>query len=212
MPAPVAVYLLDLDALNPADLLPMQDRLGPSELIRYHGFARALRSRQFLVGRMLLRQAVALALQVPERDITLLERPDQAPLLSIAGQLHDCGFSISHSGNWVACACSATARLGLDIEMLNGARNLRALAARSFDQDDLAWFDTQTDQVYAFYRLWSRKEARFKLQQNHHKPLLEYSLDITHAAMSVVVMADREVVVSTVQLGREGLAMSVAGF
>lgn len=204
--APVSVYFLDLDLLGPADLQLMRDRLSPSELVRFHGFARELRARQFLVGRMVLRHALVSALQVPVRDITLLERAEQAPLLHVGGQVHGCGFSISHSGNWVACACSATARVGLDIEMLDATRRLAALAARSFDRQDLAWFHSQSDQVSAFYRLWSCKEARFKLQQSHQRPAIEYRVDIAHAAISVVVMADRALCVTSNQLGRDWIS------
>lgn len=196
--APARLFLLDLETLSQADLLPMLAWLGPSELIRYQNFALELRRRQFLVGRMILRHTVAAALGRPARDITLLERPDLAPQLLVGGQAHGYGFSISHSGNWVACICSAEAKVGLDVEVWNPARNHEALAKRSFDQEDVTWFSDQPDQLTAFYQLWSRKEARYKLQQNHLKPAIEFCVEIQHPAMSVVVMADRAIEVSTV--------------
>lgn len=194
--AEVTVFFLDLNSFSATELLSMLDRLGPTERVRYQGFVRELRRSQFLAGRLLLRDAVAQTLGCSTADISLLERAGLAPLLFVGGRQHDCGFSISHSANWVACACSATARLGLDIELLNARRDVRALAARSFDAQDMDWFLNQPDQVAAFYQLWSRKEARFKLQQNHSKPLIEYGVEVAHPAVSVVVVADREISVS----------------
>ena len=202
--AEVKIFFLDLNSLSTSGLLPMLHQLSPTELVRYHGFARELRRSQFLAGRLILRYAVAQTLGRPAADIVLLERPNLGPLLLIGGQPHDCGFSISHSANWVACACSATAKLGLDIELRDPRRNVCALAARSFDPQDLHWFSTQPDQVAAFYQLWSRKEARFKLQQNHSKPVIEYGMEVAHPTVSVVVMADREISVGTVQLKYQG--------
>jgi 4'-phosphopantetheinyl transferase len=78
------------------------------------------------------------------------------------------GFSIAHSGRWVACAVSAQTALGLDIEMKDGARDLNALAAQAFDSVEMSqWERLQglpgDQRVEGFYRLWSEKEARFKL-------------------------------------------------
>lgn len=75
------------------------------------------------------------------------------------------GFSISHSGRWVACAVSGSSKLGLDIERIDASRDIDALAAQAFDADRQAWLTTRPAEtrVRDFYNLWSRAEAQFKL-------------------------------------------------
>ncbi len=162
--AAATVLLVDSSALDEAALAPFADWLSASEQTRYRQFARAQRRRQFLVGRVLLRQALAPLLGVPARAIGLLEQAGAAPQLVLAAGAH-AGFSISHSGPWVACAVSADSALGLDIELLDASRDLAALAAQAFDADTCAWLAARAPQqrVGDFYRLWSTQEARIKL-------------------------------------------------
>ena len=77
----------------------------------------------------------------------------------------DVGFSLSHSGHWVACAVSATTRLGLDVELIDASRNIDELAAQAFDAERQAWLAARpaSDRPRDFYRMWSAAEARFKL-------------------------------------------------
>ncbi len=106
-------------------------RLG--EALRHGRFLRRERQRQFLVGRLLLRQADGQLLGVAPHTLRLGERPGRAPHLALAdATLAVPFFSLSHSGPWVACAVSADTALGLDIEMLDSARDLLALAEQAF--------------------------------------------------------------------------------
>jgi 4'-phosphopantetheinyl transferase len=138
--------------------------LGPSELQRHAQFVRRARQRQFLLGRGLLRQMLGELLGIECEAVRLLERHGQAPLLDLP-EYSDVGFSLSHSGPWVACTVSSSSALGLDIEMLDASRDLAALAAQAFDADENAWFNARPEsgQVRDFYALWSAKEALFKL-------------------------------------------------
>ena len=158
------VLLVDGSVLDDATLAGFGNWLSASELARYRQFARPQRRRQFLVGRVLLRQALAPLLGVPARAIALIEQRGAAPRLVLPAGAR-AGFSISHSGPWVACAVSADTALGLDIEMFDAARDLTALAAQAFDARTCAWLAARAPQqrVADFYRLWSTQEARIKL-------------------------------------------------
>lgn len=162
------IWLADASALTDASLQRYLAWLTPGELARHGRFVRELRRRQFVAGRVLLRMALAPLLRVPAQQVLLEERHGQAPRLLTAGPGGAMpGFSISHSGRWVACAVDEHA-VGLDIEVRDPARDLDALARQAFGADEMGrWQQMQRwdagQRIEGFYRLWSEKEARFKL-------------------------------------------------
>jgi 4'-phosphopantetheinyl transferase len=111
-----------------------------------------------------VRQALGQLLGVPAQCLTVIERTGQAPLLDLPGSVIP-GFSISHTGNWVACAVSASTKLGLDIECIDATRDIPALAAQAFDADQRAWLAARPEstRMRDFYQMWSQAEARIKL-------------------------------------------------
>jgi 4'-phosphopantetheinyl transferase len=163
-------WMVDADAVSEADLQRWRGWLTPDEMARHQRFVRAQRQRQFVVGRVLLRVALARLLNVAPQEIRLEERVGQAPRLvaPLGKGQQPPGFSLAHSGRWVACAVSAQTALGLDIEMKDATRDLNVLAAQAFDSVEMSlWERLQglpgNERVEGFYRLWSEKEARFKL-------------------------------------------------
>ena len=156
------VWLVDADALDAAALASYAGWLGASEQVRCARFVRAGRRRQFIVGRALLRLALGRLLGVSPEGIALTERPGQAPLLASP---RFAGFSISHSGRWVACGASLETALGLDIERIDPARDVMALAQQAFPAHDVDLLQAcAPDALHAtFYRMWCRHEARIKL-------------------------------------------------
>lgn len=159
--AQATISLLDARTVDEALMPSLLSWLSPPELARYQRFMRRQRQCQFLLGRALLRTLLGQARAVPAADIVLEERPGQAPLAPGAGP----HFSLSHSGHWIACAVSNGAALGLDIEMMDGRRDLPALARQAFGDavaDGLAAM-AHEDQVASFYLRWSEYEARYKL-------------------------------------------------
>jgi len=160
----VTVWLLDCAALDEAALAPFEQSLGEDERARLAGFTRPLRRRQFVAGHALLRQALAPSLGLAPSAITLTQARGSAPRLATAA---GCApfFSLSHSGRWVACAVSAGTPIGLDIECLDGGRDVAALAAQAFgaaEGEALAGLGPLVRSA-CFYRLWCGAEARFKL-------------------------------------------------
>jgi 4'-phosphopantetheinyl transferase len=158
-----AVWFIDSEAVTDYRLDEYRAWLGADELQRYSRFVRPERQRQFILGRVLLRQCLGAVLAVPARDIRLAERRSMAPALAWPNA--NAGFSISHSGPWVACAVSSSTALGLDIERIDPARDIGALAAQAFDPEQQAWLAARpaSSRVRDFYQLWTQAEARFKL-------------------------------------------------
>lgn len=70
-------------------------------------------------------------------------------------------FSISHSGDWLWLAVGEPT-LGLDVEQQRPRRNLQKLMAHVLSARELAWVAVQSDELRAFYRLWTLREAVLK--------------------------------------------------
>ena len=147
-----------------ADMEVPADWLSGGEVLRYGRFLRAERQRQYLLGRVLARKAIGALLGVAPRGVVLDERSGQAPAL-IVPAAPQVGFSIAHSGHWVACAVSADTRLGLDVETLAAGRDLLALAeqAFSFEHFEALARLAPAGRLAAFYDMWCEQEARIKL-------------------------------------------------
>lgn len=162
------VWLVDSRSVSELDLTRHFAWLNASEVARYQKFIRPERQRQFLIGRILLRLALAKLLQIEPDKIDLAERIGQAPVLIAPAPVPIPGFSLSHSGSWIACAVSPTAVLGLDIEVLDTSRDFLALSEHAFDLHEYKWLATLpvSERTAAFYELWSRKEASFKFSSN----------------------------------------------
>lgn len=157
------LWLLDLAAIDDATLALGLASLGASVQQRYRRFRRAERRKQFLAGRLLLRQALGAASGAGLADIHFIERSGAPPQTVLPGVTPF--FSISHAGHWVACAVGTAAPLGLDIELSGRQRDFSALAAHSFDPATARRIASlpQPRRAPAFYRAWCRLEARFKL-------------------------------------------------
>lgn len=162
----VLVWLADIGALAPPALERYAIWLSESERARLDRFSRAGRRRQFLAGRALLRQALGRLLDLPPHEVVLRERPGQAPALELPAS-SGVGFSISHTGPWVACAVSRDTALGLDIECIDPGRDLLAIAEHAFEPVQVARLRAcgEAQRVAEFYRLWCSHEARIKLGQ-----------------------------------------------
>ena len=176
------IWLLDSRTIAAAQLHRYVSWLGPAEAARYARFARPLRQRQFLLGRAMLRVAMGELLQLPAKSVVLEERAGQAPLL--LSPAPGAQFSISHSGHWVACALSATTRLGLDIELRDPGRDVLALAGQAFGAAVAAELQglPEAARLALFYRRWSEAEARYKLGE-----AAASCVAVAHVELSIVL-------------------------
>lgn len=76
----------------------------------------------------------------------------------------DFHYNLSHGGDWVVLAWDGSP-VGVDVEPVDGTRNVRALAARYFSADEQAYMEVAASAVDAaerFYALWTAKEAYLK--------------------------------------------------
>jgi len=161
--------LLDGSQLRDEDLTSFAARLGASEARRFANFTRPTRRRQFLLGRMLLRISVAELTGLSSSKLSVLESPRKPPQLIFPDRQGLApNFSLSHSGEWAACAISSEATLGLDIEVNKPNRDFDSISEIAFYPREHIWFMAQppAERVSAFYSLWCAREALFKLLCN----------------------------------------------
>lgn len=188
----VGLALLHMATVPDSELQALLGRLGDSERARYDQFGAPRRARQFVAGRLLLRHVLSRWLSIPRSAISVVERSGQAPALQLADDFAAPHFSVSHSGDWIAVACSTQGPVGVDIELRNPERDVARLAAHTFSKADLQWWQQQVDPVQAFYRLWSLREAHYKLTQSHADVLAAYPEELCqqfdHAQLSIALV------------------------
>jgi len=195
------LWLADSAALPPTWFQAGLDWLSEDERARYERFVRTERRRQFVAGRVLLRHAIGSLLGLAPRSVALAERPGQGPALRhpVAPGL---GFSISHSGPWVACAASLAGPLGLDIERPDTARDHVALAEQVFESGAAGQLAALAgaERTDAFYRMWCRYEAHIKLGRDG-------AIDHYHAlpGLMLVLSSTRALDVEPAMLDMAGL-------
>jgi len=143
-------------------LLPsMADVLTAEERSKYCAYSRCTDAARFLVGRVLARSIIAQALACPQTDIAFVVASGGKPFLS--GREDIC-FSISHSGNYVACVLWDEGAIGLDIEIAANAEETRRLAPEFCSDRECAWIHEGGERLAAqrCLTLWTLKEAYAK--------------------------------------------------
>lgn len=179
----VSIWLAKVPAADAA-LAAYWPWLTAQELARLERFARPLRRRQFLAGRVLLRMGLGALLDVAPERIELDAVPGQAPQMLWPGAC--VGLSVAHSGDWAGCAVSTGTALGFDIEVRDRTRDMDALARHAFDAAACARLAALEphERPDAFYAMWSEMEARIKLGAAGTSGSC---LALPHAALSMVL-------------------------
>jgi 4'-phosphopantetheinyl transferase len=139
----------------------LADLLSPDETAKAGKFQFPRDQRRYAVARGALRKILAGYLTVEPTGIEFAYGPTGKPSLASApSALH---FSVSHSRDLAAIAVCKT-RVGVDVERLDARPTLPLLAERLFppaEKDE--WLAlTPREQVAAFYRSWTWKEAYLK--------------------------------------------------
>jgi 4'-phosphopantetheinyl transferase len=171
-----AVWIVDANEVSDTWLSDHVAWLDDSETARWSKFVRRERRRQFLIGRMLLKQELGKLLGVPPREVSLSAQAGSGPVL-VWPQAGSIALSVSHSGRWVACAASSVTALGLDIETIDPARDVIALAEQAFGIAEATWLAARPDstRVEDFYVRWCEHEARIKLGlDDYHRYILRH--------------------------------------
>ncbi|AMC36300.1 4'-phosphopantetheinyl transferase family protein [Janthinobacterium sp. B9-8] len=134
------------------------DSLSASSKAKLATMQSPARVQQFILGRMLLAQAAARALNI-NYSTADIEEGEFFPYLRLATHLH---ASISHSGDSLGVTVN-TERVGLDIESCRPKANIAKLAVFALHQDEASWVNAiEAESQERFYLLWTLREAAFK--------------------------------------------------
>lgn len=144
--------------------------LGPRDSQRFGNFGSEKRRREFLLGRWILRQACFDWLGDESGMLAFDSTPEGA--IKVASHtrptdIKDIKVSLSHTGNWIACALLAGhasgTGIGIDIESMY-ERDYPALDEMAFAPGEhlpLHLLPTEAHR-HEFYLRWTRHEACFK--------------------------------------------------
>jgi 4'-phosphopantetheinyl transferase len=151
------VWRLDLRTIPEAIEL---QALSAAERVRAARFVFARDRERFVSAHCAVRRILAAYLGADPRALEFVEGVNGKPALAAGGP----AFNLSHSGDHGLLAVSPRAEIGADIETLDAPRDMRALAARLFTQDECRSLETIADDALAvpFLTCWTRKEAFLK--------------------------------------------------
>lgn len=146
-------YLNSTTVLQRYSLADLLTLLPDSMVVRAKRYHKLQDAYNFVLGRLLLRQAL-FKNNLPWSHLeTIAYTPTGKPYLPA---LH---FNISHSQDWVACASSTQMVMGLDIEVPRSIEKKHFRA--SFSQKE--WDEIVADEhLHTFYQYWTAKEAVLK--------------------------------------------------
>lgn len=158
---PALICLADLAAIAAEAIQYGDDWLTQQERERFEAMRSLRRRQQFIAGHWLARRLAAQASVTAAGDWLLATDERGAPRLRhrqvAATDLH---ASLSHSGEWVACAISDRP-IGIDLECDMRSRDLERLAAEVFPEAQ--WRSLrdlpEAGRRRGFYEQWTLREA-----------------------------------------------------
>ena len=152
---------LEQDATTLAQL---HDLLNPEERQRAARFYFPADQRRYTVGRGILRLLLGYYLQTAPTQIHFVYNPYGKPELALSNEAPPLHFNLSHSGEMALYAFALQRPLGIDIERAKPDLAWRDLARHVFSAYEQQVLETlpTAEQLPAFYRGWTRKEAYIK--------------------------------------------------
>lgn len=135
--------------------------LAPEELDRAGRFRFERLQRHFVAGRGFLRHVLARYLSLKPQELKFSYNSYGKP--SLAGE-QSLQFNMSHSHEVGLVAVTRNAAVGVDVEHIRADFASDEIATRFFSRREVETFNSlpKEDQVAAFFRCWSRKEAYIK--------------------------------------------------
>ena len=156
----VHVWRVSLDQQD-ATLERFRRTLEPDELDRAGRFHFEKHRRHFVVARGFLRSVVARYLETQPESLRFAYGTYGKPALASD---HVLRFNLSHSHEVALLAVTLDAELGVDVEHIRADFASEDIARRFFSRAEVDVFNAlpQDEQVAAFFRCWTRKEAYIK--------------------------------------------------
>lgn len=145
-------------------LAPLWGVLDEQEKAKADRFRAAHARRASILARGMTRLVLAKYLATSARSLTFEFNQYGKPALAERALAERLQFNVSHSGDWVVLAVTSAAAVGVDIERHRPLDDALRLAERFFslsERSTLAQI-ASAEQLAAFFRCWTRKEAYIK--------------------------------------------------
>ena len=184
----VHVWRIELD--QPDRVLErFRKTLEADELDRAGRFHFEKHRRHFVAGRGFLRYVLARYLHVPPESLRFKYGAYGKPSLT------GLQFNMSHSHNVGLVAVSEMKELGVDVEHIRADFATEDIARRFFSRAEVETFNTLAtdEQVAAFFRCWTRKEAYIKaIGLGMSQPLDEFDVTLAPNDLPALLYAKED--------------------
>ena len=178
------VHVWRVELNQPQHLLEkFRGTLEEHELHRASRFHFEKHRRHFIVGRGVLRQLLAQYLGTKPEALRLTYGAYGKPVLNGEYKNSRLRFNMSHSHEVALFAFAEDRELGVDVEHIRADFASEEIARRFFSRREVETFNAipKDEQVAAFFRCWTRKEAYIKaIGKGLSQPLDQF--DVTLAA------------------------------
>lgn len=132
--------------------------LNPDEITRVNRFHQESDRLRFTHARGILRLLLSKHLNQRPETIVFVPGVNKKPEVYNQTDLH---FNVSHSGDWILLAIGQVA-VGVDVEKVSSDMAYEDIVMHSFSQQEQQHVAWSSDARFAFYHLWTRKEALVK--------------------------------------------------
>jgi 4'-phosphopantetheinyl transferase len=118
----------------------------------------------FIASRGILRGILSSYLGIGPEEVRIAIANKGKPYIKHEDTTGGLTFNLSHSGDLMLVAISSRREIGVDLEAIREELEFRGMAERYFSKDEKAELFSlpEEEQLEAFYRCWTRKEAYLK--------------------------------------------------
>ena len=187
------VWLCDTRGATDDDVNALLRCLDAEETARAARFRRASSRREYVAAHALTRWALSRRAPsvAPSRWRFANAGGGKPHIEAPASPLR---FNLSHTTGLVAVAVATGTEVGVDVERMNPARELLALAESHFAAEERAWVEAAgpEERVERFYTIWTLKESYLKVTgAGLAVPLDAFRLRVEGATASLQVDGER---------------------
>ena len=187
----VHVWRISLD--QPDDALErFRGTLEPHEIERAGRFHFEKHRRHFIVARGFLRTVIARYLETQPQSLRFSYGAYGKPALESE---HVLRFNLSHSHEIALLAVALDAELGVDVEHIRADFASEDIAQRFFSRAEVETFNAlpTEEQVAAFFRCWTRKEAYIKaIGKGLSQPLDAFDVTLAPGVRPALLRAEQD--------------------
>ena len=135
------------------------DDLSSREKMRYKKIKDSQQKTLYLKQRIILREFLSAALVCDISEIKYRYKNNKPKLVSYVVS----DFNISHSADTFAVCVLHSGKCGIDVDFQRDLKYAAKISQRFFTIEEQEYISSHADSEYAFFEIWSKKEAVIKM-------------------------------------------------